>query len=420
MDGKRKRMKQVSLVVIGTELTRGIIEDKHTSVVAREITRLGLHFRESVQTADDGTIKEALSFLLPHNDIIIITGGLGPTSDDMTRAAIAEAAGRKLIRNEGAWKHLMETLGDRAYGANERQALIPEGFTVIPNPNGTAPGFYGECGHVLLISLPGPPREMRPMLYDPVLPLIAERYGLERDERDEYTSLITAEAKLEEMCEQADSSLEWGTRFQDYRISLYVSGKDKETRDSAVEKLRALIGEHRIERGDTSALELLVAVLKEKNATISCAESCTGGLAASLLTSIPGSSEYMLGGVVSYSPEVKKGVLGVKESTVERYGVVSEECAREMSDGVREKMHSDYAFSITGVAGPDKSEGKEVGTVCFGFSGKGIKTETVTLYFPSWGRESIRRRSSVTAFILMKAFILGEDIKGIVSSWKVF
>ncbi len=417
---EEKRMKQVSLVVIGTELTRGIIEDKHTSVVAREITHLGLHFRESVQTADDGTIKEALSFLLPHNDIVIITGGLGPTADDMTRAAIAEAAGRKLVRDEGAWKHLVETLGERAYGANEKQALIPEGFSIIPNPNGTAPGFYGECGHSLLVSLPGPPREMRPMLYDSVLPLIAGRYGLERDERDEYTSLITAEAKLEEMCEKADSTLEWGTRFQDYRISLYVSGKDRKTRDDAVEKLKSLIGEHRIENGDTSALELLVSTLKERNATISCAESCTGGLAASLLTSIPGSSEYMLGGVVSYSPEVKKGVLGVKESTVEKYGVVSEECAREMADGVREKTYSDCAFSVTGVAGPDKSEGKEVGTVCFGFSGSGRKTETVTLHFPSWGRESIRRRSSVTAFILMKAFILGEDIKGIVSSWKVF
>ena len=218
----------------------------------------------------------------------------------------------------------------------------------------------------------------------------------------------------------ADNTLEWGTRFQDYRISLYVSGKDRETRDKAVGKLRALIGEHRIEDGDTSALELLVSTLKEKKATVSCAESCTGGLAASLLTSIPGSSGYMLGGVVSYSPEVKKGILGVKETTVEKCGVVSEECAREMADGVREKTHSDYAFSITGVAGPDKSEGKDVGTVCFGFSGRDRNTETVILHFPSWGRESIRRRSSVTAFILMKAFILGEDVNSIVASWKVF
>lgn len=413
-------MKMASLIVIGTELTRGIIEDKHTAVVARELTRLGLHFRESVQTADDGTIKEALSFLLPHNDIIIITGGLGPTSDDRTRLSIAEAAGRKLIRDEAAWAHLSESLGERASGANEKQAYIPEGFTIIRNPNGTAPGFYGTVDETLVISLPGPPGEMRPMFYDSVLPLLESLYGLEKDERDEYTSLITAEARLEELAESADSSLDWATRFQDYRISLYVSGKTERERKTAVEKLRAMTGKHRIEDGDTSALQILIETLKEKGVTISCAESCTGGLASSLLTSLPGSSVYMSGGVVSYSPDVKKAVLGVKEETVGRYGVVSEECAREMADGVRERLLSDYAFSITGVAGPDRSEGKEVGTVCFAFSGKGRETESVTIRFPSWGREGIRRRGSVAAFILMRSFILGEDTADIVSSWRVF
>lgn len=414
------KMKQASLIVIGTELTRGIIEDKHTAVVARELTHLGIHFRESVQTADDGTIKEALSFLLPHNDIIIITGGLGPTSDDRTRLSIAEAAGRKLVRDEGAWAHLVESLGERAKGANEKQAYIPEGFTIIRNPNGTAPGFYGTVESTLVISLPGPPREMRPMFYDSVLPLLESLYGLEKDEREEYTSLITAEARLEELAESADSSLDWGTRFQDYKISLYVSGKTETERKAAVEKLKAAVGKHRIEEGDTSALQMLIEALKEKNALISCAESCTGGLASSLLTSVPGSSVYMTGGVVSYSPEVKKAVLGVKKETVDEYGVVSEECAREMADGVRGRLSSDYSFSITGVAGPEKSEGKEVGTVCFGFSGKGRKTESVTIHFPSWGRDSIRRRSTVAAFILMRSFILGEDTEKIVSTWRVF
>lgn len=413
-------MKRASLIVIGTELTRGIIEDKHTAVVARELTHLGLHFRESVQTADDGTIKEALSFLLPHNDIIIITGGLGPTSDDRTRLSIAEAAGRRLIRDEGAWVHLEESLGERAKGANEKQAYIPEGFTIIRNPNGTAPGFYGTVDGTLVISLPGPPREMRPMFYDSVLPLLELLYGLGKDERDEYTSLITAEARLEELAESADSSLDWGTRFQDYKISLYVSGKTETERKAAVDKLRAAVGKHRIEDGDTSALQMLIETLKEEGAVISCAESCTGGLASSLLTSVPGSSVYMTGGVVSYSPEVKKAVLGVGNETVEKYGVVSEECAREMADGVRKRLSSDYSFSITGVAGPEKSEGKEVGTVCFGFSGKGRESESVTIHFPSWGRDSIRRRSTVAAFILMRSFILGEDTENIVSTWRVF
>lgn len=413
-------MKSVSLIVIGTELTRGIIEDKHTSVVAGEITRIGLHFKKSVIVPDDGTIKVVLSSLIKGNDAIIVTGGLGPTSDDMTRQAIAEAAGRKLVKNDKAWEKLVSTLGERAYGANERQAYIPEGFSLIENDNGTAPGFYGVVDNTLLISLPGPPREMRPMFYDTVIPFLSEHFKLERDERDEYSSFITAEARLEELTKECDSSLEWGTRFQDYKISLYVSGKGKRERDDAVEKLSSLLGPHRIEKGDVSSLSLLVDTLKSKGLTISGAESCTGGLASSLLTSLPGSSSYMLGGVVSYSPDVKRKVLGVREETVEKYGVVSTQCAIEMADGVRKITDSDYSFSITGVAGPDKSEGKSVGTVSFGFSGKERETKAVTLYFPSWGRESIRRRSSVTAFILMRAFINGEDIRKIAEEWKIF
>ncbi len=413
-------MKNVSLIVVGTELTHGIIEDKHTAVVARECSHLALNFRESILVADDATINEVLPGVLKENDVVIITGGLGPTSDDMTRSSIAESAGRKLVKDEKVWAHLRETLKERAYGANEKQAYIPEGFTVIENPNGTAPGFWGKVNNTLLVSLPGPPREMRPMFYDSVIPLLVSLFGLEKEEREEYSVYALAEAKLEELTKEADSALSWGTRFQDYKISLYVSGKDKEVRDRAVEKLKTLIGERRVEEGDVSSLGSLVETLKKEKATIAVAESCTGGLASSLLTSLPGSSEYMLGGVVSYAVSVKKSILGVTDDTVLNYGVVSEECASEMADGVRKVTGADYSFSITGVAGPDKSENKDVGTVSFGFSGKNRKTETVTLHLPSWGRESIRRRASVIAFILMRSYIEKENIHFIVESWKAF
>ncbi len=413
-------MKNVSLIVVGTELTHGIIEDKHTAVVARECSHLALNFRESILVADDATINEVLPGVLKENDVVIITGGLGPTSDDMTRSSIAESAGRKLVKDEKVWAHLRETLKERAYGANEKQAYIPEGFTVIENPNGTAPGFWGKVNNTLLVSLPGPPREMRPMFYDSVIPLFVSLFGLEKEEREEYSVYALAEAKLEELTKEADSALSWGTRFQDYKISLYVSGKDKEVRDRAVEKLKTLIGERRVEEGDVSSLGSLVETLKKEKATIAVAESCTGGLASSLLTSLPGSSEYMLGGVVSYAVSVKKSILGVTDDTVLNYGVVSEECASEMADGVRKVTGADYSFSITGVAGPDKSENKDVGTVSFGFSGKNRKTETVTLHLPSWGRESIRRRASVIAFILMRSYIEKENIHFIVESWKAF
>ena len=413
-------MTKASLIVIGSELTRGIIQDKHTILVSHELSRMGIHFSESVVIPDDGTIREVLGALLRNNDIVLLTGGLGPTTDDMTRSAIAEAAGTELVRNEEAWSHLVETLKDRAYGANEKQAFIPKSFNLIPNPFGTAPGFWGKVENTLVVSMPGPPREMEPMFRSSVLPLLRKNLGMKEEERDEYSTFLISEAKLEELTRAADPSLDWGTRFQDYRISLYVSGGDKTKRQEAINKLRGMTGRERVVEGDKSALGILVEELKERGETISCAESCTGGLAASNLTSLPGSSSYMMGSVTSYFLSVKEKVLGVKKETLEEYGAVSEECALEMADGVRRVISSDWAFSITGVAGPDKSEGKEVGTVCLGFSGKDRESVAVTIHLFSFGRESIRRRSTAAAFILMNAFMKGEDIKEIVRGWTVF
>ena len=413
-------MTRASLVVIGSELTRGIIQDKHTILVSRELTHIGIHFSESVVIPDDGTIREVLGALIRNNDIVLVTGGLGPTTDDMTRSAIAEAGGKRLVRHEGAWNHLLETLKDRAYGANEKQAYIPEGFTLIPNPNGTAPGFYGMVDKTLIVSMPGPPREMEPMFRSSVLPILMRHIGAKEEERDEYSTFLISEAKLEELTKEADSTLDWGTRFQDYRISLYVSGGDRERRTKAIDKLKALTGEGRIVEGDCTALNLLVEELKRRGETIALAESCTGGLAAANLTSLPGSSSYMLGSVTSYAYSVKEKVLGVRKETIEKYGAVSDECAMEMAEGVRRELGSDWAFSITGVAGPDKSEGKEVGTVYFGFSGKGRETQSASIHLFSFGRESIRRRSTAAAFILLRLYMEGKDTKAISEGWKVF
>ncbi len=409
---------KASIIVIGTELTRGIIQDKHGSLISRELTHLGVHVSEIVAVPDDGTIESVLGALMRSSDLVIITGGLGPTSDDITRTVIADAAGKKLVRDQESWNLLLSKLGEKAYGANSRQAMIPEGFTVIPNPNGTAPGFYGYGGDTLLVSLPGPPREMDPMFYDAVIPLVRRKLDLADAERDEYTSFITAEAKLEELCEDADLELDWGTRFQDYRISLYVSGKTEKERIKAVEKLQAMVGIHRLEKGDTDALSILISALKKRGATVSAAESCTGGLISELLTSRPGSSSFMLGAVTSYAASVKENVLGVRGETIKEFGTVSSECAIEMADGVRKLTSSDYSVSVTGVAGPDKDEGKDVGTVYLGFSGSGMESRSVLLQFSSWGRESIRRKASVAAFLLLAAFIEGEDVARIVDSWK--
>lgn len=411
-------MSTASLIVIGSELTRGIIQDRHGLLVSRELTHIGVHVNEIVAIPDDGSISHVLSALKKNNSIVIVTGGLGPTGDDMTRSAIAESYGVPLVMDDGCMAFLKNRLGDRASGANLKQACIPRGFTVMPNPNGTAPGFYGTDGSTLIFALPGPPREMEPMFFNHVLPVIRKALDLPEGERDEYSSFITAEARLEELMEKCGPGLDWGTRFQDYKISVYVSGSDRNARNEAVSRLQAEVGPFRLVPGCVDTLDMLVERLKRKNLTLSVAESCSGGLASERLTSRPGSSSYFLGGVVGYAPSVKTDVLKVDRSVVEKYGVVSSQCAGAMADGVRSACSSDVSFSITGVAGPDTSEGKPVGTVYLGFSSAFGKTESVLLDFSSWGRDSIRRKAVVAAFILTACYIDGLDVKEIVKGWR--
>ncbi len=406
-----------SLIMIGTELTRGIIQDKNGPMISRELTHLGVHVSLFEILPDDGSIERVLESEIARSGLVMITGGLGPTTDDMTRRVIADASGHPLVRDEESWKMLVAKLGERAYGPNEKQAMIPEGFTAIPNGNGTAPGFYGYAGSCLIVCLPGPPRELEPMLYDSVLPLIRKKLDLPDAERDEYSTFITAEAKLEELYEGIDPDLDWGTRFQDYRISLYVSGKTARERGEAIARLRSKLGEGRVADGDTDPLTILISALTERKATVSAAESCTGGLASSLLTERPGSSSFMLGAVTSYAASAKENVLGVPASIIEKHGTVSGECALSMAEGVRRIMGSDYSFSITGVAGPDEDENKPVGTVYIGFAGKDRKSESIMLKFISWGRASVRRRAAAAAFILLAMYIEGRSPSEIVSSW---
>jgi len=370
-----------------------------------------------VALPDDGTISEVLRALIKHNDVVIVTGGLGPTSDDMTRNAIAEVSGHPLLKNQAAWDTLYKRVGERIWGANEKQAYIPESFTTMPNPNGTAEGFYGYAGEVLIISLPGPPREMEPMFYSYVLPYLSSLKGHHSEQREEFSTYLIAEAKLEELTLKADPTLIWGTRFQDYKISLYVSGGSAERRAAAVSALRKECGDALIASGDHTALSSLRVSLLSEHKTLSCAESCTGGMASMLLTDEAGSSDYFLGSVVSYSNEAKETMLNVSKDTIGKVGAVSEETAREMAEGALTDFSSDYAFSITGVAGPGESEHKKVGMVCFGFAGKDRMTQSVTLHFTSWGRASIRKKSCTAAFLMMKAFMDGSSLLDIVSKW---
>lgn len=405
----------VAILIIGTELTEGIIQDSHAKFLTSRLTELFFHVNEIVTIADDNSINEILSKLVNKHSVIIVTGGLGPTGDDMTRNSIAELAHVPLVKDEESFERLYKKVGERIHGANEKQAWFPKGFTPIVNPYGTADAFYGYCGSSLLFALPGPPREAHPLFEDEVVNILIRLNNIKVEKREEYSTFLIPEAKLEDACNIVDPTLNWGTRFQDYKISLFLSGGDKARRENAIVKLKGILGSQLLLDGNVDILNLVTEKLCSKGETVSVAESCTGGFLAKLLTDKGGSSLYFKGGVVSYSESVKKNLLGVRESTIREFGQVSEECAVEMAEGVLKLINSDYSVSVTGVAGPGESEGKKVGTVCFSIASKKYQSYSVKLEFMSISRDATRRRACVAGLLLLNEYIdkMGlVDIKG--------
>ncbi len=416
--------KTASLFVIGTELTRGVIADKHCQLVSSQLTQLGYRVERMVVVPDDGTIESALRACLDTCDVVILTGGLGPTSDDLTRSIVATLANVPLARDQQAFEALYARIGERIWGANEQQAMLPSGFEAIANPYGTAAGFKGFIPigdrSVACVAMPGPPREMDPMFFDAVLPWLAQLIGHDDFSRTEYSTFLLAEAKLEELCRQvASEGIQWGTRFQDLKISLYLMGEVEERREEMAQRLLALVGPSLIVGGDVMPANLLTDKLKACGMTISCAESCTAGYVSKLLTDESGSSEWFWGGSVTYSNEAKMKMLGVREQTLDAYGAVSGECASEMAEGILQVSGTDYALSITGIAGPTGgSDEKPVGMVWLGFASRHRPTQAVKLQFTSWGRVSVRRKASIAALILAGKYIDGDALLDTVLKWQ--
>lgn len=416
--------KSASLFIIGTELTRGVIADKHCQVISSQLNQLGYRIDRMVLVPDDGTIESVLKDCIDNCDVVVLTGGLGPTSDDLTRSIVSSIAKVPLVRDQQSFDTLYKRIGERIWGANEQQAMIPLGFEAVPNPNGTAPGFRGFIPDgdrsIACVAMPGPPREMDPMFYNDMLPWLAQLIGHDDFSRNEYSTFLLAEAKLEELCKSvAQDDVQWGTRFQDLKISLYLVGGDEEKRERMAQRLRALVGPFLVIDGDVMPVELLTDVLKKEKLTISCAESCTAGYVSKLLTDESGSSSWFWGGAATYSNEAKKAILGVSEETLQVYGAVSGECVLQMAEGMNRLSGTDYSFSISGIAGPSGgTDDKPVGTVWFGFAGKGKRSQAVKVQLTTWGRVSVRRKASVIALILASRYIKGDALLDTVGKWQ--
>ena len=418
----------VSLFIIGTELTRGIIADKHGQLMATELTHLGYHVNRIVIVPDDGTLGDVLRQCLEECDIVILTGGLGPTSDDMTRSLVASIAKVPLVQDEPSYQDLYARIGERIHGANQRQVCFPQGFKPIVNPKGTAPGFTGflpvwkkdQEASVLCYAMPGPPVEMHEMFYHQVLPELAVLSGHEGVGRDEYSCFLTPESKLEDICALvAAEGVLWGTRVQEHRISLYLSGGDSQQRGDMADRLGKALGTGLISPGDVEAVDILTRYLEEQGLSISCAESCTSGLVAKLLTDRAGSSTWFWGGAATYANQAKTALLGVKEAVLSSEGAVSSACVAQMAEGMLRVSGTDCALAISGVAGPDGgTQEKPVGLVWFGFAGKNRGTTTVSLQLSSYGRASIRRKAAIASLLLAFFYLNGCDLLDMIRSWQ--
>jgi nicotinamide-nucleotide amidase len=362
-----------------------------------------------------------LDSLCTDNGIVLVTGGLGPTSDDMTREIIAESCGISLEFNAAIWNNLKDRFPARKISeTNKKQAEIPAGFTIMENPNGTAPGFWGYRGSTFIAALPGPPRELMPMAEHILFSKLQQQFSLEPFQETPCSAFMIGESTLEQyLQESALPGIQWSTRAEEYRILFTLRGGSEEGRIAFCDNIRKKTGPFRIYCDDISPFELLYRNLSASSMTCMVAESCTGGLLSKELTEIPGISSVFWGGAVVYSNHAKELFLGLDPRLLEQYGAVSEEAAIAMTVHGCEKAGTDIAVAITGIAGPGGgTSDKPVGTVWIGGMKKGGKAAAKKFQFAG-GRGRIRRRSVVTAVLLADAFLNGKE-KEFISNMDVY
>jgi len=422
---------KTELICIGTELLTGKLNTS-SSYIGDRLSSLGLDLSFITTVGDNpAEMEEVFEKALRRSQAIIVTGGLGPTFDDLTRDAVSKVLGRKLILDESILESIKDFFKNRKAEmpkTNERQAYVLEGARVLLNKNGTAPGQIVEVkesvsrakkdAFKVLFLLPGPPREMQPMFEDSVFPYL-KKYeikikrvltlhisGLSESAVDEkIRSIVEGERELEK--ESVSFAILAHQSIVDLKIS--VTGQNEMLVDEIVHNLRKefydVLGEN-IFGTDRETLEGTCGkLLVERKMTLSVAESCTGGMISQRITSIPGSSIYFKEGIVSYSNEAKIKILGVKDETLKSYGAVSENGALEMALGIRKIAGTDYALSVTGIAGPSGGTAdKPVGLVYIGLCGPLI--EKVHNFKFMGSRAEIRERATNTALDLLRRQLL--------------
>ncbi len=416
---------RIELINTGSELILGRVVNTHQQWLCRQLADRGYTVDRQVAVPDSGpAIQQAVREALAAADLVITTGGLGPTSDDRTRDLVAALIGRKLREDAAVLQHIEQffAVRKRAMPASTRvQALVPEGAIVLANAHGTAPGLVLEVQResaknrmALLIMLPGPPRELQPMFRNQVLPLIQERLPLEEDficrtlkSTGLGESMVEERiAKTLQPLREAGLDVGYCARVGEVDVRLAARGPAASARVARAEQIvRRLLGDFIFGTEDEQLEGVIVRRLTERQQTVALAESCTGGFIAHRLTNVPGASAVFLGGLVTYSDTAKQNLLGVRAATLAAYGAVSEETAREMAEGARLRLGTDFALSVTGIAGPTGgTPAKPIGTVCLGLAAPS-KVETKRFFNP-FDRETFKYVTSQQALEMLRRELL--------------
>ncbi|CAN5147771.1 competence/damage-inducible protein A [soil metagenome] len=407
-------MLSAEIIAIGSELLTPTKTDTNGLWLTARLNDIGIEVMlKTIVGDDEARLEETLRDAIRRSDIVITTGGLGPTEDDITRHCSAKALGRPLVYHdeiETALRKRFNAWGREMPEINKRQAYVIEGSAIIPNPNGSAVGMLAETGTNLLIVLPGPPRENQPMFLENVLPRLRDMAGEIHVKRRLLRVSGLGESAVDEIAAPIYTkyqNVQTSILFNKSEVEIHVaatSGDPDEAQqivDQLADELSMALGRYVFSDKGESMEEVVGRLLTELNQTVSVAESCTGGLIGQRLTSVPGSSAYFLEGAVTYSNEAKKRTLSVPADTLREYGAVSAECAEAMAAGMRSYAGTDHAISVTGIAGPGGgSDEKPVGTVFLGYSGsKGVFSRRIVL---PGDRYLIRWRASQAALDLLR------------------
>ncbi len=418
-------VERAAILSTGDELTTGKIVDTNAHYIANKLVEIGIEVAAVLTVGDVAErIAWAWQRAMDWADVVISTGGIGPTADDLTTEVVARVAGRGLFFSEEVAHHIRRifaSLNRPMPENNLKQAQFPEGATIIPNHLGTAPGYRLELetsqGKKHLVVLPGVPREMKPMMEESVIPWLREMRGrgevfLSRT----FQTFGISESGLDELVQgtvrEEEGRLAFRASFPQISLRVTVKGRPEEVEgklQTLSSRILERIGPYVYGEGEVTMEEVVGRMLKERGKTLAVAEALSGGLASHRLTNVPGASAYFLGNIVAYSDQAKVKLLGVREETLSRYGAISEESAREMALGVRERLSSHIGIAIAGIAGPDGgTPERPVGTAYLALA---AEDTMVSRRYQLWGnREWMKTLASQLLLDWVRRYLLGLPI----------